>query len=355
LEGSEAGCERIDLRPAPRWSLSGAWSEDGLELLLVDVFGPSIRRYASDGRYLGEAARPASGPLSYSHPTEIRPLTGGGFLLLNGPTQLLRLDRALVPNSLYDLHGWTVEWQGGKGTIGGLSHLAVLGGKLVGLAPLLSDAGVVYAVVEPDLELGEPVPGTPWPAFGRAEERYASAVGPLMATAGEQAFLLTLWEDELVIRKVRPPGGTLSAFPPGFSAPPDFPESRGAESTAAVFASMEELRFPRGLFGRGEFLYVLTREPGKAGTVWRLHQIDPGADRLTRSMVLPTKANHLFLVPGPKHWALVEKGPVAGPGRQAIPSAVLVPSAWIEDPASQVLAGEEPPACGAKGASGGDS
>ena len=55
-------------------------------------------------------------------------------------------------------------------------------------------------------------------------------------------------------------------------------------------------------------------------------------------MTLPTQANHVVLAPGPVNWAVIEKGPVIQSGNQAIKSMLLLPSSWIEEPASKALA-----------------
>jgi hypothetical protein len=86
-----------------------------------------------------------------------------------------------------------------------------------------------------------------------------------------------------------------------------------------------------GVAGQGEFLYLLTREPGSgSGTRWLLHQIDPARDKLLRQIQLPTSSSHLIVVPGEKLWALIEKGPVTGsPPVQEIGSVLMIPASLI--------------------------
>lgn len=273
----------------------------------------------------------------------------------DGVTELVELDVALQPVRRLDIRGWTVEWPGGEGWIGGIGPLTVVGRDLILVVPTMSDGSVVYAVtkiVEDDWQATEPwapdrpgrsIRGLPLPGIRLQAERFFGLSEPLMASVGHRAYLLTFLEEELALFELTPSPRRLEAFPAGFSRSPPMPASEGREGTAANYALLESSKLPRGLYSRGAFLYLLTREPAPEGTRWRLHQIDPAADRLMHSMTLPTRANHIFLVPGAERWAIVEKGPVVAAGQQAIPSAVLVPSAWIENPESERL--DDPLAC----------
>ncbi len=105
-----------------------------------------------------------------------------------------------------------------------------------------------------------------------------------------------------------------------------------------LYKALEHSTSAVALYGRGAYLYLLTRKASGQGPLWQLWQIDPQRDTIVRSMTLPTRANHLLLAPGPISWAVIEKGPVIQPGSQAIKSMLLLPSPWIEDPASKALA-----------------
>ncbi|RMH25195.1 MAG: hypothetical protein D6692_11605, partial [Planctomycetota bacterium] len=97
-----------------------------------------------------------------------------------------------------------------------------------------------------------------------------------------------------------------------------------------------------GLYGWKDYLYVLTREPREdGGTRWSLHRIDPRADKLGRTVVLPTRSAHVVLAPGPRYWAVVEKGSVEADGGQTLDGLLLVPSSWIEKAPSPLVAGRE--------------
>ena len=159
---------------------------------------------------------------------------------------------------------------------------------------------------------------------------------PILAAVEGRGYALRFQEPPFLERIV-PTARKLSAFPEGFGALPKMPEVRGAEAAAVRFRVIERSAIPVNLFGRGASLYLLTRRPMPRGTVWQLHQIEPQKDRLLRSLDLPTRAAHILLTPGPRFWAILEKGPVVRAGEQEISSMVLVPSGWIEDSASSVL------------------
>jgi hypothetical protein len=123
----------------------------------------------------------------------------------------------------------------------------------------------------------------------------------------------------------------MSSFPEGLDQAPVLPSFTTRDDFAPVMRAVERSKMPTGLYGWGQFLYILTREPLKDGTTrWRLTRIDPRSDRIEGEVVVPSRANHLTVVPGPRAWAFIEKGPVKGFGRQDIPKILFVPSSRLE-------------------------
>jgi hypothetical protein len=116
------------------------------------------------------------------------------------------------------------------------------------------------------------------------------------------------------------------ALPKGLEASPALPEFRRREDLPSVMRAIEQSALPAGLWAWNRHLYLLSRAPVGTKTQWTLTKIDPETPRFVGSTVLPTQANHLTVVPGPRWWALVEKGPVLGFGAQSVDSAMLIPS-----------------------------
>ncbi|MCP4546103.1 MAG: hypothetical protein GY835_06530 [bacterium] len=109
--------------------------------------------------------------------------------------------------------------------------------------------------------------------------------------------------------------------------------------TFELFAELERLRIPVGLYGYGRLLYVLTRRPSTDGmkTEWWMHQIDPETDEILGRVRLPTSANHLSVVVARDNWFFFEKGPVEGGGIQNIDSLLTIPAKWITAPETSPL------------------
>ncbi len=117
-ETEEAACVRLALRPAPRWSVSGAWADGGSALVLPDLASASILRYDSRGRADRVGGDMAS-DLSIDHPGDIYRWPNGTFWVSDGPTRFVELARDLEPRRALDLRFWTVRWPDGKGWVGG--------------------------------------------------------------------------------------------------------------------------------------------------------------------------------------------------------------------------------------------
>jgi hypothetical protein len=112
----------------------------------------------------------------------------------------------------------------------------------------------------------------------------------------------------------------------------------GPSSTEARFKEIEQSRMISGLFGQGNMLYVLAREPNSTGgTQWLLFQVDPDKGKLLGEVRLPTTSPHLVVVPGLDYWYLIERGTVRGWGLQVNDTVVRVPVDWITNPITSRL------------------
>lgn len=324
-------CRRVNLDPRPRWTFSAEWLSDAEQLVIVDVLGGRILRYdAESASPLGAASHPGNGPKAFDRPLEITRINEQ-LVLLNRTDHVLGLDSDLSP-------AWGAK----------ISDIIFPGEERVThVRSLVGHEGSIVAKVrinQPDGErwwgIGRLVLGDQ-PSVERLEEfppettpvgyAYYAFPGPLLARSGSAVYALR-FEGGPRIQRILPSPAPLSSFPAGYQTP-NIPRSSGPGSTESHFQAWERSVTPEGLFGRGEFLYLLTRRPAAGGTEWMVHQIDPAEDRLVRTTTLPTMASHIVVVPGDKEWAIIEKGPVMGnPPEQFIGTAVFVPASFIEDP-----------------------
>jgi hypothetical protein len=111
-----------------------------------------------------------------------------------------------------------------------------------------------------------------------------------------------------------------------FAQWPDLSTRAKMQELPVLMREIELASMPMGLFGAGDWLYLLTRSPLAGGaTRWALTRIDPATGEASGSMSIASAANHLMVVPGPDHWALIEKGPVLSFGYQELRQIVMMP------------------------------
>ncbi len=306
----EARCRRAALEDPPSWSWSGAWSHDGTRLVLVDVADGGLKVYDRRGELLETIRRPGTGVLDFTRPNSIVALDDG-YWLKDGSSHFVRLDPDLTPRDGVDtasiapgpmgipraFFNWTATSE----------HLYALGDVLLSEEERAWESGWL------ELDLQAPRRARifrPAPSEDALHRLYR--LGYPYATAdGDRIYFLLMETDGVGILQVAPRIRRLRAFPEGFDSLPRPPSSRGGRHTARVYALLQQARYPAGLYAWGERLFVLTRSPREeGGTRWTLHVVDPERDEVTRTLTLPTDAAHLSLVPGPRSWALLEKGEV---------------------------------------------
>ncbi len=334
-KGDSSECRRVALAPSPTWSMSATWNPAGEELFIVDLLGAKILRFEKGGRHLGTIDGVSLGRFHFDHPTHLV-VTSAGYLVVNRSTRLIWFDRDFKPVRYLDLlMTRSVSRIKGPPVFRRLdvASLLQIGDQVVTYGPvLMADRLIERAWVRLNVPTGE--------LTGISEEVELDLRGlhlelltsTLLAHADGAAYALRLVEPPF-IAQITPDRRQLRAFPQGFEKLPALPERRGAAAAAIQFKALEQATVPLALYGRGSFLYLLTRQPGSEGkTRWRVSQIDPRRDTLIRTLELPTRANHVVLAPGAQFWAVIEKGPVIASGKQEIPSMLLIPAAWIEDP-----------------------
>lgn len=330
--------------PQPVWAFHGAWLDDARRMVLTDVGAGVLRQYDRDGGAVGTVARPGQGPLDFNRPSAIWSLRSGP--LLKDGSRFLWLDEGLAPVRSHDMDDVPVA---PGGTVRVLFESAAAKERIFGIGEaLLPDetwrSGFFSLPVEDSAsyELVRELP-----LRDRQEFDHYLMGDSHVAVLGGVGYFLAM-DDRPFLLEARPgkEPRRLEAFPDGFEERPELPLHSGMTGAEVRYRAYELARLPVGLYGQGDRLYVLTREPNPeadgGGTRWTLTRIDPDADRVEGSVVLPTRAAHLTLIPGPERWAVLEKGRVERYGVQPIPSMLLVPTAWIEASDGSPLAAAVP-------------
>lgn len=126
-------------------------------------------------------------------------------------------------------------------------------------------------------------------------------------------------------------GGAAVALGEPLGEWPELPTSAKVTELPWVMREIELAAMPTGLYHRGQWLYLLHREPlAGGGTDWSLTRIDPATGEAAGTMRISSQANHLMVVPGPERWALIEKGPVRSFGYQELRRIVWLPVAQLD-------------------------
>ena len=338
--------------PRADWPLEGdSWIYDGAwvapdELVLVDALNNRLLAFDRGGRYEGEG-------LGWLR----RGVADEGFY----PSRLATIGETIT---LGLAGGLVVETEGERVVkVHRLLEVEVRGGELVGVyawAAGSRDLVVVgqlregnsrgplrlFAVPWDGTEaswIGPPVPGT---AEGSGAASWYALGDARLARLGRFVFLLTydpgtgrteilrgeVGSDRLV------PLGAWPEVPRHLSWPLGYETVDGFVGMSTLVASAPGAV---ALLAWEEDLYLLARRPGPERTEWLLSRIDPRTEVVVGTVRLPSSSRHLVAVPGPKAWALIEKGPVTGFGDQRIEGLRMVPAEAVRAIGSRTL--EESP------------
>jgi len=338
-----AGCNRSTLSQRPGWTSSGIWtvSADGDRLLLADALQKTILTYDSSGRFLGPLAgtngmalnslRPLVLKENASTHTLVAELDGAGFQDYN---RILTLDRKFAPGPLHAVETEKANAEGSR--ISGLWEWEPVGPDLVTFSDLQGarndwhSAIVRYPAGEPDNFTMLHFVGLhdPERTFYRLGYQYITSLG-------NTAYVLTMGNTPGIYKDTDLNGkkaATLVAVRSSLSTTdkpelsPQVPEFLYQRDFEGVMAAVERVAMPTGIYGWEQNLYVLSRIPEGGETIWVLRKFD-SEGRFLDAFRIPAKANHLTVVPGPKDWAFVEKGPVLGYRLvQDIKTILFVPS-----------------------------
>jgi hypothetical protein len=337
-------CPPVALEVHPGWSISGTWSTDE-ELVIVDAKENRLLWFNTTGRV--EQHEPESLRLEFREagkdnfkPTTIASVGSTLWLQLTG-SRMAKLDSsASRVETRFDLSGLRVSEEKKIGFVFRYSLMDTE--DLLGFADLRTASGV-WSSGFVRISLGDPLQARVLREVKLEDpDRLWYRLGfPYLASVDGTAFILDIGGEEFRILKNE--SGTvgtvpLESFPKAIRKRPDLPDFFRPNSLVDVMAAVEALTMPVGLHGWEGSLYILWRRPGIEDQDWLLTKVDPEKDELIGTVILPSHAHHLLVVPGPRYWALVEKGVVEAWGTQKIESMRLVPSELIRNflPGKQV-------------------
>lgn len=317
--------ERIRLSEPPQWSNSGAWAAQGQSLLLVDVLRDEVRRYDMEGRFVEALDEGYARSKGLEDPTLVQGADDGSVWIEYEDGHLFKLNSQLQLESSLDITGV----KGPQGRVTALFWWVPLGNSEVLAFGQIEDGGTVSGAV-----FRVPVAD---PANFRILEKMATDSPAHRFFLTGQSFLASvkgkpyyMIMDEIPYL-ARPDGGRL--IPVRLTKEgrqplkrPELPKRVTMDNTSELFQKLEQTAAPSGIYGWKDSLYVLMRTPGERTTIWTLLKINPSTNQVVWNRVINTSANHLVVIPGEKHWAFVEKGPVKGPGNQKVLSILRVPA-----------------------------
>ncbi len=339
VEDTALPCHRVALEQSPSFSYSAAWSVDG-RLFVAGPLEGKVFVYDDTGRYMEFIANPGLGPYEFTRPHVVQSFSNGDLVIhesgnhsiwLNNEfqgTRSVRLSAEQFPR-LEHVSAVGRIWNGTH--LVSRAYLKLDGEDKTGFArfslgesPEFLDLAVAFSEDPMDVEA-----------------RYQRMAGPSTAISDGKIYGLVFGNPSQLYR-LSPTVQALEVFPAGYEKLTPLPNTPGnALGTALRLKFVQRQSIPVALYGHGAYLYLLTRDPLRTEdgykTTWRLHQIDPEADELVRSLTLPTQTEHLLLAPGSQQWALIEKGPVNEVAQHEIKSMVLVPTPWVEDPTNPAL------------------
>jgi hypothetical protein len=350
-----SGCERFYLARKPVWLASFAYVSALDQLIFVDPLRNELLRYSPQGSFIDALPDTRFDQTGRFLPVSLEGSSQSGFVLQLVDGRAIYFDSQLAPRTEIDLRAPT---QGEHFRLSSLySNFAVFRNSIVGYGAVRppSDQRPLGGTPGVDFTLGflQADFGTVANALSNvhllkkfADNRYYLLGQRYITTTNSAVYFLalsggvkaSLYE---VLRDNDPKPHEISAFPPSFRDVPTIQtEMRGPSAIKPLFAEIESLKMPAGIFGQGELLFILTRTPQPSGmSQWQITRVDPVRLTVSRPYTLPTTADFLLVQPTDKKWIFVEKGRVEGFGLQDIQSILTIPTEWLTDEVSPLVQG----------------
>lgn len=286
---------------------AGAWIEQDRTLLLLMRSPNQIIAIRPDGRSEVALVFPNQEYPDFTPYSELAPGPGGTYWVLGSRARILQLDHRLQAVDIVELSRLR---DAGCPRLVGVYQPVFDGGDIIALLACRSRHGWDFFGYG-RVNLGaEPFFNPHWPLDESMDAGGLAWFIPTLARAGDGVFAL-VFGDSPAILSLLPVPMMLQTFPDGFRDVPEL--GRDDPGTFRRFLqNLEEASAAVGLYGQGDYLYLLTRKPtARSTTTWQLHRINPATDRLEETRVLPTDAPHIRLIPGERYWAIVEQGEMA--------------------------------------------
>lgn len=322
VSGADGSCRHLTLQPTPTWTFSGTWSPDG-RLLLVDVGKKAVWAY-DPASGIGESVWASGDRLDQPG--------GPALIQTRDDTVLLEVHDTL---QLLTPEGWTaapwahladVEGLAGLRNVhswtAGTEHILLYGDHyhpVAGWRPVLA----VAPVDDPSrLRILETL------SFDGSDRTFYTTSQDFLAVSGPKGYALTLAPRPHVL-EIDLESGERRRLPlPAVLSPRvELPPASGLDTMTLQQAALASTHRPAAIYAYDGLLYILSRHP-RSESPWRLTSYDPEGGQAVSATVLPTKADHVVLIPG-KRWALIEKGPFEGYGRQEILGVWILPASQV--------------------------
>lgn len=325
----EAACRRVPVAPDTLdWVSSVAYSEEENALLVVDPRQGKVQMFDASGKYLQAMEAPLVKPGERIRPTSVYAGAGGILLKLAQPEAILLQGSGLTARRI----ALGLDGDGKGAAVGSIYGATLFDGWMVGygsvrLGPtdLADPQAFVLGFFRAPLRS---MPFGAQPVLLLDENKYYLS-GYQYVTSNDDAVFFVKMAAPAEVYRVDRNGKTEllpAAVPEGFRdiGRLEVPTS-GPETAELFYEKLASRAIPAGLYGQGDQLFLLTREPVGDRTEWSLHEIDPDLGGLVgEPLVLPTQAEHLAVATSQERWYFVEKGAVRSPATQEIASILVI-------------------------------
>jgi hypothetical protein len=342
-----SACKRSPLTRPPLWTGSGVWN--GEDLVLVDTVGRGLLPYSADGQARLEPPGPLSKALTKLYPMRIAAGGDGRLVIQADANRFLTLDRGYAAVGNVSAHLTAAQDRSGSmidkvftWTLAGQDVVAFADVRPPGLRSNEWATGIVRFSAETEKSGFEFPSNMNRPIDADAISRKYHRLGYAYITSlGDTAFYILmdsgayhLWRYEK--GNIPEDLGDLAQLVISFQGlwrdPSDMPSYVTPQDYVTFMETVEESSMPTGLYGwrdpasGSEALYLLSRQSQNGATRWLLTKLDPNSGRGMETVLIRSDANHLFAVPGPNQWAIVEKGPAVGLQKQEVKSIYTIPA-----------------------------